>query len=159
MTMDLGKLLAEQDAKDRAKDKRLRKAYGWTLAQYNALGAKQDWKCAICGVGIKNAPLQVDHIHFRIKTELLDPCFTHSGRKWYARTTSIPGVYIDAYAKTKAEAIRICREKALPLSVRGLLCPGRHTGCNRLLGRIDKPDWLRKVLAYLENPPAKSLQF
>lgn len=43
-------------------------------------------------------------------------------------------------------------------SVRGLLCGGRWAGCNRKLGRIDNVKWLRQVLAYIENPPAKGLQ-
>ena len=42
-------------------------------------------------------------------------------------------------------------------SVRGLLCGGRWAGCNRKLGRIDNAPWLRRVLAYIENPPAKGL--
>lgn len=41
------------------------------------------------------------------------------------------------------------------LSVRGLLCGGRWAGCNRRIGRLDKIDWLKQVVAYLENPPAK----
>ncbi|HZS43382.1 MAG TPA: endonuclease VII domain-containing protein [Candidatus Paceibacterota bacterium] len=42
-------------------------------------------------------------------------------------------------------------------AVRGLLCGGRWAGCNRKLGRIDRPDWLRAVIAYLENPPAQAV--
>lgn len=42
-------------------------------------------------------------------------------------------------------------------TVRGLLCGGRWAGCNRKIGRIDKPDWLRLVLAYLDNPPAREI--
>lgn len=40
-------------------------------------------------------------------------------------------------------------------SVRGILCGGRYAGCNRKIGRIDRPEWLRAVVAYLENPPAR----
>jgi len=39
--------------------------------------------------------------------------------------------------------------------VRGILCGGRWSGCNRKIGRIDDIDWLEKVLNYLKNPPAK----
>lgn len=41
-------------------------------------------------------------------------------------------------------------------AVRGLLCGGRWKGCNRKLGNMDQVPWLRKVLAYLENPPAQA---
>lgn len=61
---------------------------------------------------------------------------------------------IERWGKTQKEAKDVLLDVALPLSVRGLLCPGRYTGCNRLMGRIDKIDWLKKVIAYLENPPA-----
>lgn len=42
-------------------------------------------------------------------------------------------------------------------SVRGLLCGGRWAGCNRKLGRIDNARWLRRVLSYIESPPANVL--
>lgn len=40
-------------------------------------------------------------------------------------------------------------------AVRGLLCGGRWKGCNRKLGNMDKLEWLRQVIHYLENPPAQ----
>jgi hypothetical protein len=59
-------------------------------------------------------------------------------------------------------AIQQARQVALPRSVRGLLCPGKfgrvgHSSCNWLLGGIDHPAWLAKVLAYLKNPPARKI--
>lgn len=42
-------------------------------------------------------------------------------------------------------------------SVRGILCGGRWSGCNRKLGRHDNLAWLKKVIAYLEDPPARKL--
>lgn len=42
-------------------------------------------------------------------------------------------------------------------SVRGLLCGGRWAGCNRKLGHIDKPDWLRRALAYVLARPAQTV--
>jgi hypothetical protein len=59
---------------------------------------------------------------------------------------------------TKDKAIADVKRQATPASIRGLLCPGRYTGCNRLMGRVDKPDWLRKVIHYLENPPADKVR-
>jgi hypothetical protein len=40
-------------------------------------------------------------------------------------------------------------------SVRGLLCGRDWRGCNRRLGYFEDIDWLRKALAYLEDPPAQ----
>jgi hypothetical protein len=40
-------------------------------------------------------------------------------------------------------------------SVRGLLCGGRHWGCNRRLGRVDNREWLLNASNYVENPPAQ----
>lgn len=42
-------------------------------------------------------------------------------------------------------------------SVRGLLCGGRWAGCNRKLGRIDNPEWLKSAAHYVEVPPAQNL--
>jgi hypothetical protein len=42
-------------------------------------------------------------------------------------------------------------------SVRGLLCGGRHWGCNRRLGRVDNREWLMNASAYVENPPAQQI--
>lgn len=41
--------------------------------------------------------------------------------------------------------------------IRGLLCGGRHFGCNRRLGRNDKIEWLRQSLLYISDPPARKL--
>ena len=42
-------------------------------------------------------------------------------------------------------------------SVRGLLCGGRHYGCNRRLGRVDNVQWLQNMVEYLKNPPAQQV--
>ena len=136
--------------KERAKDQRLRKLYRWTLEMYNRLGEIQGWRCAACGRSAKNMPLNLDHHHFKIEAHRSEE------GNWYAFTRT-NGIYVDAIARTKTEAVGVVRERALPLSVRGLLCPGRYAGCNRKLGRIDDPKWLRSVLSYLENPPAKQV--
>lgn len=51
--------------KDKAKDYRLKKRYGITLAVYNGILAIQDWKCAIClkPHNKERYGLQVDHNH------------------------------------------------------------------------------------------------
>jgi hypothetical protein len=40
-------------------------------------------------------------------------------------------------------------------SVRGLLCGGRFSGCNRKLGKIDNKEWLDSATKYIANPPAQ----
>jgi hypothetical protein len=43
--------------------------------------------------------------------------------------------------------------------VRGLLCPGSDFGCNAMLGYIrDNVDTARRMVAYLEDPPARALR-
>lgn len=159
-----------QTPQEKAKAKRLWRAYRWTWAMYWALGVKQGWKCAICGRSAKNMPLNVDHEHFKVfsrRLTLLEPddaVIITSGLnlRWLAGT-EVNGHRVVKYAKTQKAAIQSVKEDALPLSVRGLLCPGRHgkagSGCcNRLLGRVDNIEWLEASAAYLKNPPAKDLQ-
>jgi hypothetical protein len=140
-------ILTAQQIKE--KTKRLWQAYRWTWERYWALGTKQGWRCAICGREAKNAPLNVDHRH---------PKFTavRGPKVGWAAWSDIDGTD-KVWAATKKEALRLAKELALPLSVRGLLCPGRHRGCNRLLGRVDDPEWLEKARNYLLDPPAKSV--
>lgn len=143
-------------AKELAKHRRLLKTYGWTLEMYNALGEFQEWKCYGCGR--TSDRLNVDHEHFKVESFRIITDYPYPEVFWRA-CTSVRG-YGDLWAdaKTKAGAIAAVRKKALPLSVRGLLCPGRHgTGCNTKLGRIDDIKWLRRMADYLENPPAKQV--
>lgn len=152
-----------QTPQEWAKAKRLWKAYRWTWAMYWALGTKQDWKCAICGRTADNGVLNglnLDHSHFKVICER-GKIGLNGEWGWVA---CVDEFKVMEWGKTKVAAINLAKEKALPLSVRGLLCPGRHGKaghgcCNRLLGRVDNPDWLEKARNYLLNPPTKSLQF
>ena len=142
--------------KERSRDKRLQNTYGITLAQYNAILAAQGGKCAVCGRPATDftVSLNVDHKHFKVIAAL-----NKGGEhpyKWEAHTGVGRG-YVLCYGKTKDEAIKVCKKEAMPRSVRGLLCPGRYSGCNRLMGRIDKIDWLENVIAYLKDPPARKV--
>ena len=135
--------------KEKAKDKRLQKKYGWTLSQYKALLELQDGKCGICG-RVLGENANVDHEHFQVPT-------IKTKNDWLAWSTL--KVFHVVQGKTKAEAIAKAKQAAMPLSVRGLLCPGRHyRGCNRLLGRVDNVQWLEKAIAYLQDPPARRLK-
>lgn len=152
--------------KDRVRDKRLRKAYGWTLEQVNELDKAQESKCGICGRLAKEMPLNVDHFHFKVsayRATLKEPkaglAENDTQSRYYVTgwiaVASLPHrTMFWRWAITKSKAVELAKNDALPYSVRGLLCPGRHRGCNRLLGRVDSIEWLRKAIAYLENPPA-----
>jgi hypothetical protein len=161
-----------QNEQERAKAKRILKEYGWTWGMYWALGTKQGWKCAICGRIAKNSALNgqldglnIDHTHFKVFARRLDPILEAPmmamNFRWWAHTY-VNGHIIQKYAKTQKAAIASVKEDALPLSVRGLLCPGRHgkagSGCcNRLLGRVDNIEWLEQARNYLLDQPAKSV--
>lgn len=143
--------------KERAKDRRLWKNYRWTLAMYNALGELQDWRCAGCGREAINAPLNLDHEHVKITAHRIITDYPSPQKMWEAKAVFKDGRVFTDRGLTKIDAINKVRETTLPQSVRGLLCPGRHFGCNRLLGRIDKIVWLEAMIKYLKDPPARKI--
>ena len=150
------------EQKLRAREKRLLKTYGISLAQYEEILKAQNGCCAICGRPATDFSinLSVDHRHFRVKTEKLSGkrggAFSYA--KWVAFVREFD---VMVTGKVKSAVIAEARRRSMPFSVRGLLCPGRHgpagTCCNRNLGRVDNPDWLHKALSYLENPPARKV--
>lgn len=140
--------LESKKLKDRGK--RLWKNYHWTNEMYADLFDLQDGKCAGCGRPPRNAPLNVDHEHFKVLAHRI------ADGNWYAWTKT-NGKEFDAVQYTKKEAVQVCRDRALPYSVRGLLCPGRQRGCNRLLGRVDNIHLLENFIEYLKNPPAQKI--
>ena len=145
---------SESEEKERARDKRYRKAYRITLDTYNKIGDAQSWRCGGCGKHADDfkVSLNVDHEHFTI-TLGRDPV-----RGWHASThIRFRDADLVRWGKTQKAAREALKDIALPLSIRGLLCPGRYTGCNRLMGRIDDIEWLKKVLFYLYNPPARKV--
>lgn len=93
----------------------LKRTYGITLAEHEAIGDFQGWLCAACKRPLRHGTKQ----GLRVETD-------H-----------------DHKIKDKRK------------SVRGLLCGGRHYGCNRRLGRVDNVEWLRNMVAYLLDPPAQ----
>lgn len=140
---------------EQARDKRLRKTYGWSLEQVNKLSEIQGHKCAICGRSFSEFTVvpNVDHLHFHVDLKKSD--FPFGAVKWVATVREMPDIVVTGPTQSLVRAA--ARSQALPRSVRGLLCPGRHQGCNRLLGRVDKPDWLLKAREYLLDPPAKKI--
>lgn len=147
---------------EKAKDKRLWKTYRWTLTMYNALGDLQGWKCAGCGREFKDRQGNLDHEHLKVETYRIITDYPFPEKKWQAAVKFSDGRTYCGYGKTKVEAISDVKEKALPASVRGLLCPGRHGRaghgcCNRLLGRVDCIWWLEAMVRYLKDPPARKI--
>lgn len=140
----------------REREKRYIKKYGVGMELYNELLAFQNHRCAVCGreADTFKQPLNIDHYHFKVTT-----IKTPDG--WEA-TAVIPragltAIVVREYAKTKTQAQDIVKKKALPLSIRGLLCPGRYKGCNRKLGRVDDPVWLTAAAKYLFFTPMQKL--
>jgi len=113
------------------KERQLKFTYGITLAEYEALFAFQEGKCAIC-----SKPL----LMFKVPT----PVKVAGGR-----------AEVDHKHLTKKEINRMKSYVPDKSLVRGLLCGGRWAGCNHKLGRVDDVDWLRNALSYVENPPAQ----
>lgn len=147
--------------KERERDKRLRKKYHWSLARRNQLSDKQERKCALCGRPENpEHPLNLDHFHYKVTVVRLEIPF--GSLRWEASTVLPAGLesdmpfHIHRCGKTKAEAIRRLHEIAKPMSVRGLLCPGRR-GCNRKIAWVDNVEFLERTLAYVKNPPARTL--
>lgn len=60
---------------NRARDRRLRRKYGITLAQYNRMLKAQGGVCKLCGRPPKKLPLAVDHDHATKRVRGL-LCFT-----------------------------------------------------------------------------------
>lgn len=146
------------EEKSRDRDKRLRKTYGISASDYTRILEFQNGKCAVCGRPASDftISLNVDHQHFRIET--FRSIRADSLHKWTAATTLKDGSFWVQFGKTKKDAIAHLKELVMPKTIRGLLCPGRHPpGCNRKMGMIDDPVWLRKVIAYLNDPPAKKV--
>ena len=142
--------ILEKKRQDKAK--RVQKTYKITLETSEAISTEQKNCCGICGrpeTDFKYG-LNIDHVHFKVHAERV-PLI----RMWKA-WTEVQGIEISRLAPNKQLAIQAVKDAALPLSVRGKLCPGRHgpVGCNRLLGRVDRIDWLERAIAYLKNPPA-----
>lgn len=156
---------------EKAKDARLRKTYGITLEQYNQLLVAQDNKCAICRRPVSDFKvMNVDHFHFKISIIRCTPdeplfgfaenalCSLQYNHGWVAVAHFDHIVLPWRWSKTKDVVKAMAKRDALPHSIRGILCPGRHgTGCNTKLGRADSIPFLENALSYLKNPPARNV--
>jgi len=134
-------------------DAYLKRAYGITLAERDAIVAEQGGKCPGCGrILDETCRLEVDHDHKIARQKL----FIERLRDWnFAAFLNKTDASYIAIGRTRKEARRNGQRVLLRRSVRGVLCGGRYAGCNRRLGRIDNIPWLQAVLGYLQNPPAQ----
>jgi hypothetical protein len=109
------------------KHKSLLNHYGISLEEYLALGESQEWKCAVCGRALSKGigPQGFRAIHQGVLEGRPEVDHEHGGK-------TVDKKY-----------------------VRGILCGGRWAGCNRRMGKVDDPQWLSRVLAYLNKPPAR----
>ena len=132
--------------KNAAKDKRLQKKYGITLAQQNEMRDKQDNRCKICGVPFSaDIPACTDHFHFKVRSVKL-------AKGYWKAVAFMEKESFSASGTTKKESVENVRFIVTPSSVRGLLC----IRCNRGLGYLERffdaashPDNLIPVMNYL----------
>ena len=133
-------------------DKYLLKHYGITLAERDAIIEAEGRVCPACRRELTDdVRVEVDHSHFKTTAVLV------SKKAWLATADFRGRLLAECFGRTKDLAIKMCRQAALRASVRGVLCGGRHAGCNRRLGRVDNPVWLRAAAVYLEESPARKV--
>ena len=141
--------------KIRAKDLRIQRKFGITLADRDRRAEEQGHKCKVCGGPLEAyGPPNIDHYHFHV-TVFRSYDLIGKSMGWRANAYSESGeVSHSGWAKTKAEAIKNVRAVMMPFSIRGLLC----FKCNKGLGYIERffgaaqnPDILLSVREYLRK--------
>lgn len=126
------------------RDKYLRKTYGITLAEYDAMLAAQGGGCAICGKPATGRPLHVDHDHKVAKMKLVT--FKDDG-KWFVYPAELVNVTAAVFwAPLRSQAIKKARLYLLRRSVRGLLCWADNSGLRKYLDNVER---LFNAAAYL----------
>lgn len=107
-----------------AKDKRLRKTYGISLAEYNEMLKAQGGRCWICGRKAAARSLSVDHDHsyryVKVGTAKV------AEKSWRATARYLTKVFT-ASGMSKPDVVGKIRTQLKKSSVRALLC----CNCNR----------------------------
>jgi hypothetical protein len=139
---------------DKARDSRLRKKYGITLEEYNAMLAEQGGGCAGCGGVGKTRSLHVDHdhqyAHLPIETRRGIPIIRES--RWVSQSTYC-GILFRSEGPTKSAAIRQMRQRLKRESVRGILC----FPCNGSLRKLrNNPQIAENLAKYLRKHQGES---
>lgn len=138
------------ELKDKAADKRLQRAYGITLAEYNKMLDEQGGVCAICGKPPTNKRLHTDHDHLSHKVVITITKDSINGTYTAWAEGGAHGVNIYFYPdnKTRKEARARAKLDAKRKSVRGLLC----WPCNRALQKFrDNPDLMESAAKYIRK--------
>lgn len=138
--------LKSQEQLDRATDTRLRKIYGISLSEYNAMLEAQNNGCAICSRPPKTLRLNVDHDHASHKVKVQSA--RHIGKIFWVAVGTYNDVLYSATGWTKSEAIQAVKKDIRKASCRGLLC----WHCNKGIEKFDdSPKRLRAAAEYLER--------
>ena len=133
------------------RDKRLRKLYGRTLAEYNYMLKEQQGLCAGCLKPPVNVSLSLDHDHrYKYLKLIVQDGFPFTDRKFVAYTKCGLQVYDSCLGKgdTARAAKRDLRVQLKWASGRGLLCYFCNVGIQKFR---DNPDNLERAAAYLRR--------
>lgn len=141
-----------EDKKLKAKDKRLQRLYGITLADYNKMLENQGRACAICRRPPATLPLSVDHDHKWKYLRIIS--FEHASG-WQASVAIIQPVFaapryfqVIGVGSTRKEAVSDLKKKLKSASVRGAVC----FSCNGGLRKFgDNSQRLENAAAYLRR--------
>jgi hypothetical protein len=133
-----------QEQLDRETDRRLRKKYGITLAEYKVLFREGKGGCHICHKPPGTRRLHVDHDHGWKKVKIES---TNYPDCWQA-VAVYNGTEFYATEKTKSAALKEVRSRLKRASVRGLLCYTHNAGLQKFQ---DDPKTLRSAADYLEK--------
>jgi hypothetical protein len=154
---------ARTDAqKDRAKDIRLQRKYGITLADRVRRAEEQKHLCAMCGGPLEaHGPAQVDHFHFRMRTDRIYDTVLNTFTEWETRGyDELDRVICVRRAPTRKSAEQAVKAAMLPWAVRALLCAkcNRGAGINeRFFDVARHPNNLMMLIHYFQARLEKPL--
>ena len=144
-----------------AKDLRIQRKFGITLADRDARAREQNNLCKICGGPLDAyGPPNIDHYHFRVQVVRHIDRISLETRGWDAAAFDEQGQIVGTlWHKVKAKAIADLKRLMMPWSIRGLLC----YKCNYGMGCMERffdaarhPENLLSIMNYLQARLKKS---